>query len=326
MHRQEIDLSVVVPVYRSAACLPKLLEQLHVHLPDVADDFEIILVDDSSPDQSWDVIQREAAAYPRVKAVRLMHNAGQVQATLCGLTLARGRIIVTMDDDLQHPPDQVALLVDALRGDASLDCVFGAFGERRHASYRTFASLVLGWLHATSFVLPPGVRPSSFRALRHPLKETIVRNEMASPSLNVTILESTRRVGGVRVLHAARFAGHSTYTVARQLRQGFDNLFNSSTLPLRTMWLLGFTLCGLGFAAAIVVLDRSGTNTVPPDGAAAVWQLVVAGVALVALARLAEYSARFVRRGRLRNRFVISQLLEHSSADHRDANAAPRRP
>ena len=326
MHGQEIELSVVVPVYRSEGCIAQLLAELQLHLPAAVSDFEIILVDDDSPDRSWEIIQRESASYPAVKAVRLMRNAGQVQATLCGLALARGDFIVTMDDDLQHSPDQVAQLLNALRADQQLDCVFGTFAERRHQGYRTAASRLIGWIHADAYALPQGVRPSSFRAMRRLLAKAIVQDAVRSPSLNVAILESTRHIGSVPVGHAERFAGQSNYTLARQFRQAFDNLCSSGTLPLRTVWILGSSMLGLGLAAGLAVLGYGLiANSAPAPWAwVAVLQLFLCGIVLWALGLLAEYMVRIIRRARGGNRFIIRQSLNCSVVDGCDV-ACPER-
>jgi len=135
METSTIDISVVIPVYNSSDCLTELLRQLTETLDEMGDSYEVILVEDASPDNSWQVIEQLVPQYPRVSAIRLMSNAGQHKALICGLSHARGEIVITMDDDLQHPPDQLPVFLDALRSDPHIDCVFGHFDEKQHVGY-----------------------------------------------------------------------------------------------------------------------------------------------------------------------------------------------
>ena len=138
-----VSLSIVIPVYRSAGCLPELIRQLKAVLDARGRTWEAILVDDCSPDASWSAIRALAARHPEVRGIQLMHNEGQVRATLCGLAHASAPVVATMDDDLQHRPDQLPALLEALEADSGLDCVFGVFEEKRHAAYRNWGSALI---------------------------------------------------------------------------------------------------------------------------------------------------------------------------------------
>src|SRR5580704_1593170 len=130
--RQELlpGLSVVVPVYRSEAILPELVRRLENVLPGVASNFELVLVNDSSPDGSWDVICHLARHYPWIRAINLMRNYGQHNALLCGIRAAQHGLIVTMDDDLQHPPEEIPKLLAML--DQGYDVVYGKPAQEQH--------------------------------------------------------------------------------------------------------------------------------------------------------------------------------------------------
>src|SRR6266496_1719575 len=133
-------LSVVVPVYGSEAILPELLHRLENALPAIASSYELVLVNDSSPDGSWDVICKLVQRYPWIHAINLMRNYGQHNALLCGIRAARYDVIVTMDDDLQHPPEEIPKLLDVLAG--GYDVVYGTPAQEQHGSGRDFASWV----------------------------------------------------------------------------------------------------------------------------------------------------------------------------------------
>ena len=234
------DLSVVIPVYRSRECLPELLRQLCLELDGTNRSYEIILVDDGSPDSTWDVVCELAERYRSVRAVQLMRNRGQAFATLCGLSHARGQIVVTMDDDLQHLPRELPRLLGELESDSKSDCVFGCFREKNHAAYRNFGSRIMLWILRKSFGLPPGFSSSTFRVMRRQLVKAVLQHSTANPSLAVLIFSNTGRVKCVDVEHAPRFAGQSNYTVAKQIRLALDAILNISVLPLHAISYVGF--------------------------------------------------------------------------------------
>ena len=306
MADKPVSLSVVVPVYNSGGCLSELLRRLDEVLTRQGAPYEIILVDDDSSDDSWRVIEREAAGRSHVSAVQLMRNVGQVSATLCGMAYARGEIVATMDDDLQHPPEQIPLLLAVLAEHPEVDGVFGCFPEKRHRLYRNLGSRVLAAVHAHAFRLPRGVRPSSFRALRRPLVQAVLQHGTRSPSLTALICSCTRRLRSVPVEHADRFAGRSNYSLVRQVRLAFDNLCGSTTLPLKAVSWLGLVFCAGSFAYAALVLwwylnDHIG---VPGWTTLALLTSFSTGLVLLALGVFGEYLARILREVRSAPRHV----------------------
>ncbi|MFW6005016.1 MAG: glycosyltransferase, partial [Desulfonatronovibrionaceae bacterium] len=132
----EPRISVVIPVYRSASWLKDLTREISSVLTGLSLGYEIILVDDCSPDSSWQVIKEISLSNPAVRGFQLMHNEGQVRATLCGLQHSKGAVVITMDDDFQHRPDQLLLLIKTLESNPDMDCVLGVFDQKRHSFYR----------------------------------------------------------------------------------------------------------------------------------------------------------------------------------------------
>ena len=174
-----------------------------------------------------------------------MRNRGQAFATLCGLSHARGQFVITMDDDLQHPPGEIPRLLAELEGNRDLDCVFGCFLEKQHAAYRNFGSQVMRWVMQKAFSLPRDFRSSTFRAMRRTLVRAILDHRTANPSLAVLIFSSTSRIKSIAVEHAPRYAGKSNYTLAKQFRLALDGICNVSMFPLRAISLAGMAVCGL---------------------------------------------------------------------------------
>ncbi len=226
-----VEVSVVIPVYRSAATLPELAPRLMAVLDQVAESYEIVFVDDCSPDDSWSVVQSLQRQFPdRVSAVQLMRNFGQHNALMSGFRHATGQFIVTMDDDLQHPPEEIPKLLQALKS-SELDLVYGAYEEKRHALGRNLGSALVRWFY--SRVFGNKVRVSSFRAMRRQLIENI-----RSYNLNFTYLDGllawhTKRIGETLVRHEPRHEGRSGYSFGKLLELALNLFTNFSMGPLR---------------------------------------------------------------------------------------------
>jgi len=292
-----VDLSVVVPVYNSSGCVGELLQRLTLQLEGMNRSYEIILVEDASEDGSWQAIREAAARYPNLRAFRMMRNSGQARATLCGLSHARGNIVFTMDDDLQHQPDQMPKLLEVLERDPTLDCVFGVFREKKHVPYRNLGSRLLRWMNHKAFQMPANTRTSGYRAMRRPLVQAVGQYDTRTPTLLALILESTRRIDSVEVEHADRFAGRSNYTLAKQLLLAFDNLCNVSMLPLRLVTMMGLVFCALSLLMVFYVAVSRLTNNIGVPGWTTVVILIAfsAGMIMLSLGILGEYLARIMR-------------------------------
>lgn len=306
-----MDISVVVPVYGSASCLPELLRQLSETLEALGRPYEILLIDDASPDGAWKVISQLTEQYKPLRAIRLMKNGGQAKATFCGLTHAKGDIVITMDDDLQHRPDQLPMLIDTLERNPEIDCVFGIFPEKKHAGYRNLGSRAMRWLNARAFGLPPGLSWSSFRVMRAKLARAITRRQTDSPVIAAELFGSTNRVLCVPIPHDERFAGESNYTLVRQLRLAVDNICSVSTLPLRAVAVMGMLFClfSLLFLAFVMVKYMTGQVAVAGWTSIVIFMSFFAGVTLLSLGVIGEYLVRILRQVRGAPRFVMRESL-----------------
>ena len=317
MKTTPVEISVVIPVYNSSGCLGELLRQLTQQMEDIGKSYEVILVDDASPDDSWQVIKDLAPQYPMVMAIRLMRNGGQAFATLCGLENARGEIVITMDDDLQHPPDQIPKLLDTLKSTPDTDCVFGYFEEKKHAAYRNLGSRAIRWINARAFGLPSGVRASSFSAIRKQLADAIVMQRTRNPAISVLLYGSTQQIASVPVQHQERFSGESNYTLAKQFRLALDVICNVSMLPLRAVSLLGMTICLLSGVLVAFFLCRYFAGQTGVAG----WTTVVilisffSGVILLSLGVIGEYLVRILREVRGGPRFTIREMVRSTCAE-----------
>src|SRR5688572_16118000 len=221
-------ISVVVPVFRSAALLPSLAQRLKSALDAEERPWEIIMVDDASPDDSYAVMQRLRAADPRIRIVQLARNHGQQHATLCGLNYARGEEVVTIDDDLQNPPEEIAPLLAKLReGHAA---VIGRITDKRHGWWRNAGSRAHQRFAERIIGKPPGLYLSSFRALSRTAVDRLVRYKGAHPHISALLLKSVpaSAIVNVDVHHDPRAVGGSTYSLRKLLKTASFLLINRS--------------------------------------------------------------------------------------------------
>ncbi len=306
-----VSLSIVIPVYRSAPCLPELIRQLASVLGAHGRTWEAILVDDCSPDDSWSVIRQLAAEHPQVRGIQLMHNEGQVRATLCGLAAAAAPVIATMDDDLQHRPDQLPKLLAALDANPDLDAVLGFFEEKHHAAYRNLGSALIRRVNAFSFGLPKGIRTSAFRVMRRRLVDALLEYRTASPVISVLIFSTTRRVISIPVEHSPRFAGRSNYSLARQFRMAFDTICNVTLLPLRLASGLGFIACAasLLLTAWFLIQFLMGRIRVPGWTTVVLLVTFFSGVILLAVGMIGEYMVRVLHEVRQRPACFVRETV-----------------
>ncbi len=287
-----VEISVVIPVYNSAATLQALHGRLQAVLAGMGKSFEVLYVDDGSQDASWGVLRQLQDHDPcHVVAIQLMRNYGQHNALMCGFRHARGDYIITMDDDLQHPPEELPKLLAAI-DDADLDLVYGAYQQKQHGAMKNTASRVVNQFYRLVFQSP--VTVTSFRVLRRQLLETIF-----SYALNFTFVDgllawNTRRIGEVKVSHHPRAKGRSGYPFGKLLTLALNLFTNFSLLPLQFV-----SLCGVGAAIGGLVLGlyyfiqhMTSSITVPGYASTIVSILVLGGLQLLGLGIMGEYVGR----------------------------------
>lgn len=287
-----LDISVVIPVYNSADILPALHQRLRTVLAGMGKSFEVVYVDDGSQDPSWSVLRQLQVDDPNhVVAIQLMRNYGQHNALMCGFRQARGDYVVTMDDDLQHPPEEVPKLLAAI-DQSDLDLVYGAYDQKQHSITKNFASWVVNRFYRLVFQSP--VTVSAFRIVRRELLETVL-----SYSLNFTFVDgllawNTRRTGEVKVAHHARAKGRSGYRFGKLLTLALNLFTNFSLLPLQFVSFCGVSAAITGFLLGLYYFYQHVTSsiTVPGYASTIVAILVLGGLQLLGLGIMGEYVGR----------------------------------
>jgi len=308
-------LSIVIPVYNGSLSLPELHERLVALLTHIADNYEIILVDDHSRDSSWQVISKLATEDTHVRGIRLSRNFGQHNALLCGIRTARFDIIVTMDDDLQHPPEEIPTLLKKI--DEGYDVVYGTPQEEQHGFLRDIASqLTKIALHRTMGV-EVARNVGAFRAFRTRLRDPFVDYRGSFVSIDVLLSWATTNFTYVYVRHAARTLGESNYTMRKLITHALNMITGFSALPLQIASIVGFVFFffGLGIVAYVVGRYLIAGTTVPGFPFLASIVSIFAGAQLLALGIIGEYLSRMYFRMLGRPSYAITEATPSHNND-----------
>jgi undecaprenyl-phosphate 4-deoxy-4-formamido-L-arabinose transferase len=285
-------LSIVVPVYNSSETLPLLVERLRPVLAALRKPHELLLVNDASGDNSWSVISDLANQYPWIHGINLMRNFGQHNALLCGIRAAYHDRIVTMDDDLQHPPEEIPKLLERLDGDA--DVVYGTPQEEQHGLTRNLASRITKIALQTAMGVDAARSVSAFRAFRTELRDAF--SHFAGPfvSIDVLLTWGTARFDALPVAHRERAVGASNYSFSKLVLHAMNMITGFSVLPLQIASLMGFALAGFGLLVLGYVLGRYALQGTPVPGFPFLASIisVFSGAQLLALGIVGEYLAR----------------------------------
>lgn len=290
------DYSVVVPVYNAEASLEELVRRLGVVFRDLDRSYEIVLVDDGSRDRSWALIDRLRAGGAPVRAFQLARNHGQHYALKCGLDHCSGRYAITMDDDLQHPPEEIPGLIRAIEEDAEIDVVCGHYHRKAHPVFRNLGAAVLHRIDRAIFRTDQQVFLSAFRVMRRGVIDEIRRARHAQPRIGPMILSITSRIKSVPVRHEPRRHGRSGYTLRTLVRDTFSSIMNYSSLPLRVVSVIGLGASLISLVLAGVYLWIFFSRGIGVSGFMTLVLLILftSGAVLFSFGLVGEYLRRIV--------------------------------
>lgn len=301
-----LGLSVIVPVYNSEAILPELVGRLEVVLVKIGMPFELILVNDGSKDGSWAVIEEMAKKKDWIRGFCLMRNFGQHNALLAGIRAARHEVTVTMDDDLQTPPEEIVPLLARLTN--SVDLVYGIPIRRNHNILRNISSATTR-LSLTPFIGQNARIVSSFRIFRTRVREAFQNFNDSFVSVDVILGWGTQKVGFGEIQHQKRAHGQSSYTFFKLANHAITMFTGFSTLPLRLASLIGLLFTSFGFVILIYVIATYMSNggSVPGFPFLASIIAIFSGAQLFALGVIGEYIAKIYIRSMNRPSYTIKQ-------------------
>ena len=302
------SISVVIPVYNSELTLPRLVERLLPVLSGLARDYELVLVNDGSRDQSWSVIQRLAVEHQWIRGINLMRNYGQHNAILCGIRAARFNILVTMDDDLQHPPEELPKLLAKL--EEGLDVVYGTPEEEQHGLLRDVASMITKIALQSAMGTETARGVSAWRVFSTQLRDAFAGYHSPFVSIDVLLTWGTTKFGSVRVRYDPRTIGKSNYSFRKLVRHAMNMMTGFSVLPLQLASIIGFVFTLFGIGVLFFVLGRyliTGTNVAGFPFLASIIA-IFSGAQLFALGIIGEYLARMHFRTMDKPTYTVRQI------------------
>jgi glycosyltransferase involved in cell wall biosynthesis len=302
-------ISVVIPVFNSAGTLAQLVARVRPVLESLRTQYELILVNDGSQDGSWDAIRIIASESSCVRGLCMMRNYGQHNALLAGISAARFEIIVTMDDDLQHPPEEIPKILDKLS--SGFDVVYGTPEQQQHGFLRDMVSTVTKVALQGAMGAEVARMVSAFRAFNTRLRGAFETYHSPFVSIDVLLTWSSSRFAAIRVRHDVRRVGKSNYTVGKLLRHALNMLTGFSVVPLQLGSVVGFGFTFFGVLVLAYVLGRyfiSGSSIAGFPFLASIIA-IFSGAQLFALGIIGEYLARIHFRTMEKPTYAIMEVI-----------------
>ena len=300
--------SIVVPVYNSE----KTLEELYTRIRDVFDhtmkeNFELILVDDSSRDNSYAVMEKLHKADSRVKIIQMAKNFGQHPALLCGFSFAKGDFIITMDDDLQHRPEEIPKMAAAINERDDVDVIIAKYENRKHNFTRKLGTKIS--IYATSKMLnkDPNLEITSFRLMRRFIVEAILNTNTHLPQIGNLLVQSSNRIINIPVQHDSRKVGRSNYTFRHLARDLIYDITSNSAFPLILVRDLGIFSFIISILLGLFYLVRYFIYGVSVEGWTTLVLLILAynGIILLAIGIIGQYLMNILNEAKKMPNYVI---------------------
>ncbi len=309
MSNENILYSIVVPVYNSVDSVKELVDRTGAVFADSPGiRHEMVLVDDGSNNPlTWETLCELSRSHPNIVSIQLTRNFGQAAATLSGIAHASGDWIATMDDDLQHRPEDLPLLI----AHQEHDVVLGQFSSKKQRLIRRIYSWLKGIVDRIALGRPRGVELTSFRLIRRNIAQAMLEIQTPYPFLGAMILYVTRDLHGVPVTHAPRQIGRSNYSLWTMLRLFSNLVVNNSSLLLRGVGIAGIAVSTASFAYAAYLLIRTLAYgaAVPGWTSVMVSVLSIGGLLLLAVGIVGEYLIRIIDGVEQRPNSFVRQIV-----------------
>jgi len=286
-------ISIIIPCYRSAATLPNVVDEIKtVFSAQSHHDYQIVLVNDCSPDNTFEIISKLCEKDKKIVGVNLSRNYGQACARMAALSFVKGECTVCMDDDGQHPAEGIFLLVHKI--DEGYDMVYARFHHKKHSLFKRFTSRIFGKLMEAIGVKPKGISTSSFFAWSNFAVEELKKYHSPTPSEGSYLMKVSSRFANVDMPHRARLVGTTNYTLSRMINLAITGFTNFTIVPLRAASVIGIILAIFGLLSGLFLVFR---KMVYPDIAVGYTSimaivLLLGGIILIVQGLLGEYIGR----------------------------------
>lgn len=306
-------ISFVIPCYRSEKTLPNVIQEIEDTMSKLAEySFEILLVNDASPDNVWQYIENAARVDEHIIGVNLAKNFGQHAALMAGYHYASGDIVVSLDDDGQTPANEVALLIDKIN--EGYDVVYASYKRNMENAFRRFGSKVNSKMAEFMIGKPKGIKIQSFFAAKRFVIDEIVKYENAYPYIFGLVFRTTRNVANVEVNHRSRTVGTSGYTFAKLVGLWMNGFTAFSVKPLRIATLMGMLSSAVGFIMGIYFIIRKLVVPEIPLGYSSIISAIMlfGGLNLLMLGLVGEYIGRIYICINRSPQFVVKETVRQN--------------
>lgn len=302
--------SVVIPVYNSEQTITDVVQGIIQTFHANKLDCEIVLVNDGSKDNSWEVLRDIAKTNRNIIAINLLKNYGQHNAIYCGFQNASGDYVITMDDDMQNPPEEIIHLIDKTY--EGYDVVFGKYSEKKHNLFRRMGSKIIDYLNYKIFTKPKEITLSNFRIIEKSVVDRILSYQTLFPYITGLSLMLSHKTGNVQVQHQKRSLGKSKYTLRKILDLVATILFSYSSFPIRFFGIVGFMIASASFVLGLILILKkliAGFNVAGWTSLMVLFSFV-GGYIIFMLSMLGEYLSRITNQTSSRKGFYIKEVVK----------------
>ncbi len=311
MNNLDQDLySIIIPVYNSEKVVELTVDRTLKAFKSIKLNCEILLIYDGSRDNSWLKIKELANNFENVVAINLLKNYGQHSAVFCGIHKAKGDYLITIDDDLQNPPEEIIKLINRIK--EGYDLVFGRFPEKKHKNYRKLGTKIIGYLNTKIFQKPKDITLTNFRIFNREVADRVKNFNTFYPYIPGLLLMFSSAIGNVEANHQAREVGQSNYSLIKILQLVARLLFNYSSYPLKLLTGIGFVIASLSFLFGLFTVVRAVVVGTQVQG----WTTLVVllsffnGFLIVMLGMLGEYISRIMTQISDQKSYQIKEFVE----------------
>ena len=308
MSSASVVYSVVVPVYRSADTLPEFVDRIKKVFIQTGEPFELIMIEDCGGDNSWETLKSLRENNPMMRVIRLTKNFGQHNAIMCGFNNCRGKYIITIDDDLQNPPEEIPKLIAKVK--EGHDVVYGVYISKKHSFFRNFGSNFIQMVYKKTFGVSNNL--TSYRIIRREIIDCIIKYDKNFTFLDGLIAWYTRRIATVEVAHAPRQEGSSGYSLRKLLSLSMNLFTNFTVMPLRISAVAGVLFSIIGLAIGVYMLLKYLVLGIPVMGYTSLILsiTVFSGIQLFMIGIIGEYVGKILININDKPQFAIREMID----------------
>jgi polyisoprenyl-phosphate glycosyltransferase len=311
MKTDSVEYSIVIPVYNGEKTIEELVDRIKTVFASLNKSFEILLVDDSSHDDSWKILKKLHEKDSNIKIIRLIKNYGQHNATICGFRNSKGIYVITLDDDLQHPPEEIPKLIANMNQDYNV--IYGKYTPNNSTLVKNLLSKLFQKLMHKIFEIPNNIFLSSFAIYRQDTIKNMISIRSSFPFLFGLMIKSTptNKIGNVEVDHFQREKGTSNYGLFKYFKYSLNLIINYSSWPLIFIALSGFILSILSFCFGFWILLQ---RLIDPNYGIMGWNSLMTaicflgGAILMSMGIIGEYLRRILAEISYGQQYVIGEM------------------